>query len=241
MLMDIDLSNLSEGQSCNFSYTFDVGGLVGERLVVFSEPTRVDGSYVKIGGDLVVKARIFVSAVFNCDRCLTEVKREFSTPANVVFKNKADAFCGESFGNGVFKDKASEGFGADSKGGAFKDKATEGFGADSKSGAFKDKTAESFGGISRKADNFGGDGYFYEGTTVNLDEMFREKFILSFPEYVVCKPDCKGLCPNCGCDLNTNQCNCQENQNGDGGGNSFAALRDISSGGKNGGTKKKNF
>jgi uncharacterized protein len=201
MLMDIDLSNLSEGRSYSFSYAFDVGGLVGERLVVFSEPTRVEGSYTKAGNEFAVKARIFVSAVFNCDRCLTEVKREFSMPANAVFKDKATEFFDGDMGS---------------------------------VGSFD-------GDVGQSAGVFGGDGYFYEGTTVSLDEMVKEKFILSFPEYVVCRPDCKGLCPVCGCDLNVNQCNCQENQNGDGSGNPFAALKDISSGGKNGGTKKKNF
>ncbi|MDR2090678.1 MAG: DUF177 domain-containing protein [Clostridiales bacterium] len=188
--MDIDLSNVPEGQICDFRYTPDVGGLAGERLVVFTAPALVEGSYIKIGGGLTVKARLFVSAVFNCDRCLTEVERKLSIPVNGVF-HKAEAF-----GGGVFNIAAAE---------------------------------------------HSGEGYLYEGTTVCLDEIVKEKFVLSFPEYVVCKPGCKGLCPVCGCDLNVNQCNCQENQKDDGSGNPFAALKDISSGGKNGGTKKKNF
>jgi uncharacterized protein len=196
MSMDIDLDNVPEGQSRSFGYTPDVSGLIGERLVVFSKPVRVEGSYEKTGDRLAVKARIFVSAVFNCDKCLTEVKRAFSTPVNVRFKNKADD------GLNVGASDAAQGAAAD---------------------------------VS------GDDGYFYEGKTVSLDGMIKEKFILSFPEYVVCRPGCKGLCPVCGCDLNVNQCNCQENQNDDGGGNPFAALKDVSSGGKNGGTKKKNF
>jgi uncharacterized protein len=26
----------------------------------------------------------------------------------------------------------------------------------------------------------------------------------------LCKPDCKGLCPHCGIDLNVEQCNCAD-------------------------------
>ncbi|MDR3262940.1 MAG: DUF177 domain-containing protein [Clostridiales bacterium] len=85
----------------------------------------------------------------------------------------------------------------------------------------------------------GEDGYFFDGKTLSLDGMLNEKFMLSFPEYVRCKKDCKGLCPICGCDLNINKCNCEEKD--DESGSPFAALKDFSSGGKNGSTKKKNF
>jgi len=36
----------------------------------------------------------------------------------------------------------------------------------------------------------------------------RDDLILSHPERFLCKDDCKGLCPNCGSDLNTVKCQC---------------------------------
>lgn len=48
-------------------------------------------------------------------------------------------------------------------------------------------------------------------TTVELDagEEIRQDIVLAVPEKPVCKPDCKGLCPICGINLNTNSCKCE--------------------------------
>lgn len=43
---------------------------------------------------------------------------------------------------------------------------------------------------------------------VDLTEDLRESIILAFPSYPVCSPDCKGLCPQCGMDLNKSECEC---------------------------------
>lgn len=54
------------------------------------------------------------------------------------------------------------------------------------------------------------DVFFIEQKTVTLDlnEMVRQEIILHFPLISVCSKGCKGLCPNCGKDRNTNQCKC---------------------------------
>ncbi len=39
------------------------------------------------------------------------------------------------------------------------------------------------------------------------DEVFA-RLCFEFPMAPLCKPDCKGLCPVCGCDLNANSCSC---------------------------------
>jgi uncharacterized protein len=48
--------------------------------------------------------------------------------------------------------------------------------------------------------------------TVELDisKDLRDFVILSMPERHLCKEDCRGLCPNCGVDLNTETCRCAE-------------------------------
>lgn len=52
--------------------------------------------------------------------------------------------------------------------------------------------------------------YALEPMAVKLDlgEAVREELALSAPRFVVCKDDCKGLCPGCGADLNTERCTC---------------------------------
>lgn len=51
--------------------------------------------------------------------------------------------------------------------------------------------------------------YPYSGDTLALDEMFWDALYLHLPLISVCKPDCKGLCPACGVNLNDGQCDCQ--------------------------------
>src|SRR3990170_2224603 len=37
---------------------------------------------------------------------------------------------------------------------------------------------------------------------IDLTPLIREEVILATPLSVLCRPDCKGLCPDCGADLN---------------------------------------
>ena len=43
---------------------------------------------------------------------------------------------------------------------------------------------------------------------VDLAEPIREEVILAAPAYVVCGPNCRGLCARCGADLNETTCEC---------------------------------
>jgi len=43
---------------------------------------------------------------------------------------------------------------------------------------------------------------------VELDEEIRQEMILDLPLKINCKPDCKGLCNNCGQNLNVGKCEC---------------------------------
>ena len=50
--------------------------------------------------------------------------------------------------------------------------------------------------------------YPFSGEVLDLDRMILDLIILNAPMYGQCKPDCKGICPKCGCDLNITQCSC---------------------------------
>ena len=44
---------------------------------------------------------------------------------------------------------------------------------------------------------------------LDLDLDIREEIILDYPIKPLCSPNCKGLCPKCGKNLNEGNCNCE--------------------------------
>lgn len=44
---------------------------------------------------------------------------------------------------------------------------------------------------------------------VDLRPAIREQWLLSVPAFALCREDCKGLCPECGADLNQGPCDCE--------------------------------
>jgi uncharacterized protein len=47
-----------------------------------------------------------------------------------------------------------------------------------------------------------------EATDIDVTAAVREELVLTAPQYAVCREDCKGLCPQCGKDLNAGPCGC---------------------------------
>jgi uncharacterized protein len=45
---------------------------------------------------------------------------------------------------------------------------------------------------------------------VDLTDNFREDILLQLPQRTLCSPNCKGLCPVCGQDLNVRRCSCEQ-------------------------------
>jgi len=45
---------------------------------------------------------------------------------------------------------------------------------------------------------------------VDLTELVRQVLALAVPPRSLCRPDCRGLCPSCGHNLNLGPCSCQE-------------------------------
>ena len=45
---------------------------------------------------------------------------------------------------------------------------------------------------------------------IDLNQICEENFILNQPLRELCSENCKGLCPQCGADLNVTQCNCKK-------------------------------
>jgi uncharacterized protein len=47
-----------------------------------------------------------------------------------------------------------------------------------------------------------------DATEIDVTPAVREELVLAVPRYVLCRDDCKGLCPQCGKDLNAGPCDC---------------------------------
>lgn len=51
--------------------------------------------------------------------------------------------------------------------------------------------------------------YLVEDKQLDLDALICEDIILSLPFVFLCKEDCKGICPQCGKNLNDGECGCK--------------------------------
>ena len=49
---------------------------------------------------------------------------------------------------------------------------------------------------------------YYRDEQIDLNELLREQFYLALPMKPLCQEDCKGLCSQCGTNLNTGTCSC---------------------------------
>ncbi len=50
---------------------------------------------------------------------------------------------------------------------------------------------------------------FFEGEGIFLTDILAEQVLLALPVKVICRSDCRGLCPQCGVNLNSEDCRCE--------------------------------
>ena len=48
----------------------------------------------------------------------------------------------------------------------------------------------------------------FDGQAIDVDEVVKEQILLAVPTRMLCRENCKGICPECGTDRNTGDCNC---------------------------------
>lgn len=63
----------------------------------------------------------------------------------------------------------------------------------------------------------------FTGEEINLKNEIQEQTVLAFPFRALCRPDCRGLCPTCGVDLNNGTCQCDRPPPD----SKFAALKNL--------------
>lgn len=69
-----------------------------------------------------------------------------------------------------------------------------------------------------------------EDRTIDLSDAIADAVVMDTPFVVLCRPDCAGLCPTCGANLNEAPCACEDKQKDDyaaSDSNPFAALKNL--------------
>jgi len=64
---------------------------------------------------------------------------------------------------------------------------------------------------------------YFEGEVINLQDGIQEQVILALPVRALCSENCKGLCADCGSDLNAGDCGCSRQPLDD----RFAVLKNL--------------
>ena len=66
----------------------------------------------------------------------------------------------------------------------------------------------------------------FDGDTIDVDEIVKEQILLATPTRMLCQENCKGICPVCGTDKNTGDCECETKDVDP----RWAALKNLTSG-----------
>ena len=69
--------------------------------------------------------------------------------------------------------------------------------------------SENSGGGEREVEEDDLSDAFYRDEQIDLRQLIEEQFYLALPMKPLHSDDCKGLCPNCGTNLNEKTCECQ--------------------------------
>ena len=64
---------------------------------------------------------------------------------------------------------------------------------------------------------------YFRGEEINLQQGIQEQVVMALPLQPLCAKDCKGLCPQCGSDLNLKDCGCAQKLTD----NKFAILKNL--------------
>ncbi len=51
---------------------------------------------------------------------------------------------------------------------------------------------------------------FYEDNVIDLGQLMQEQCYLAVPMKPLCREDCRGLCSECGTNLNSGSCECRQ-------------------------------
>lgn len=67
-----------------------------------------------------------------------------------------------------------------------------------------ERIVASSGAEDEEADDLG----FMDGCHLDTEAFMHNEILVNWPAKILCRDDCKGLCPKCGQNLNTGDCGC---------------------------------
>lgn len=65
--------------------------------------------------------------------------------------------------------------------------------------------------VRSESELIGDDDVICEDGALDLTELAVSDLLISLPTKILCREDCKGLCPRCGKNLNDGDCGCMDN------------------------------
>ena len=84
-----------------------------------------------------------------------------------------------------------------------------GFHLDEKFDLFYHPSSDEPEGDEVELDSGGAEIGFYESDGLELKDVVTEQVLLGLPMQLVCRDDCKGICPVCGSNRNERPCSCE--------------------------------
>jgi uncharacterized protein len=165
------------GQSDIVSRTFPAPSGIGDEVVGVTEgdDVTVNGSIDSITDGLVFAGTVNAPVHAECTRCLIPVNRSWDMPFTAFFPYDFTA--------------ASAKYGVD------------GEGNDKRNGHAKDEETEILAEEDESEDIYP---FVEGGAFIDIEALLRDTMVEGLPLQVLCRPDCKGLCSQCGANLNDN-------------------------------------
>lgn len=180
--MAINIAIARQGEFYPFNETITISNdILSGILAKFTTNVVACGKYVVDKNNVYFDGTLEYSICFQCDRCLSDVNKDFKVKYTASFYLEGD--------------EEIEGY------------------------------------------------YSYNNNLVDLTESVEQEILLNLPTRVLCKPDCKGICPKCGINLNESSCDCVQSDSSTtiiAKNNPFSALKDLNKstgGASNGNTK----
>jgi uncharacterized protein len=188
-------------------------GRIGELSVAGSVvPAGVEAVAVavldSILGGIEVAADIRAPWEGECRRCLRPLSGELHCEVRELYRaRQSDAGRPSAAPTGPGKSDRHGGHGGQDRHGGLDGQGTQGGHADH-GGRGRHGGHGGDGGHANREADLDEDTYPLEGDQLDLRPLVRDALLLELPLAPLCQPDCLGLCPRCGADLNTGPCSC---------------------------------
>ncbi|NMM95177.1 YceD family protein [Bifidobacterium oedipodis] len=162
------------GQSKQIDADFPAPAGIGDEISGIKEGTdvHVRGSFDSIVDGLIFTGRLTAPFISECTRCLKPIDEDWPVDVTVFFPYESET-----------KDAAQARNGKNAK----------------NTRNDKDEDVDIIAGEDESEDTYP---LLANGAWADIEALIRDAFVEALPLQPLCRPDCAGLCPQCGEDLN---------------------------------------